>query len=80
MKKNIKRVMGILLAATMSISLVMPAFASQTRDVYKRQTDSHILQTDTDRTPFFPSCRWYIRLLPRIKQRHTADLLSLIHI
>lgn len=30
MKKNIKRVMGILLAATMSISLVMPAFASQT--------------------------------------------------
>lgn len=30
MKKNIKRVMGILLAVTMSISLVMPAFASQT--------------------------------------------------
>ena len=30
MKKNIKRVMGILLAATMSISLVMPAIASQT--------------------------------------------------
>ena len=30
MTKNIKRVMGILLAATMSISLVMPAFASQT--------------------------------------------------
>lgn len=30
MKKNIKRFTGILLAATMSVSLVMPAFASQT--------------------------------------------------